>query len=76
MDNNRTGNIIRLCEYIHDKRSGEMIESKGFTKTYLGFESISQQELDQLCLFAKEYVLKSHEDIANHMGEIYLKVDV
>ncbi len=63
-------NVVRLCHYIQDRRDGDFIESRNWKVDYLGFERISQSELDNLCLLAYSYLLEDGEDIMNSMGEI------
>ncbi len=63
-------NLIRLCKWIKDLSSGDSVH------TYLGFERISQQELDNLCRIANTDLVNIFNGsylIGNSMGEIVVK---
>lgn len=64
--------LVRLTRWLHDLSEGEMIEDKNYKKNYLGFKSISQNELDELCQLANTYLLDTFSGffIGNSMGEI------
>ncbi len=69
----RTDDVRLLAQWISDQRSGEMIEhpSSGYCRTHLSFgHTILQKELNSLCEMFNVYVLRKHEWICNHMGEI------
>lgn len=64
--------LVRLTRWLHDLSKGEMIEDKNYKKNYLGFKSISQNELDELCQLANTHLLDTFSGffIGNSMGEI------
>ncbi len=59
-------NLIHLCKWIKDISSGDSAH------TYLEFERISQQELDNLCRIANTDLVNIFNGylIGNSMGEI------
>ena len=72
MNKVKTNHLKLLCQYIADKRSGEMVQTRGYTEDYLSFGSISQSDLDTLCHIANGYILNDDEFAGNSMGELMI----
>jgi hypothetical protein len=71
-----TSKLITALRWREDVAGGEMIEQRkdgeSYTRTYLGFKSVSQDELDNICEAANTWWKESDSDlrIGNSMGEI------
>ena len=66
--------VRRTLSWCQDLNEGEMIEvpKHGYCRTHLGFESISQVELDAICALVNPILKRSGHSfkIINTMGEI------
>ena len=64
--------LATALQWRDDVASGEMIETFAYTRTYLGFNQISQQELNAICDAANLYYtqMDSPLRISNSMGEL------
>ena len=70
-----TDNTRRVAQWVDDRRSGEMIECRDYTKQYLGLPPrVSQKELDAICDMFNKYILNKNECMCNSMGEILLTI--
>ena len=71
-----TSKLKLALQWREDVAGGEMIEQQkdgeSYTRTYLGFKSVSQDELNNICDAANTWWEKSGSDlrIGNSMGEI------
>jgi len=65
-------NLRRLCQWLEELNTGEMIEGPHWSNTYLGFDRISQRELDALVLLANAFLVNYWDGflVGNSMGEI------
>lgn len=64
---------LRLTiQWINDVSTGEMIEARDYTRTYLGFPSVSQADLLMLCTLTNLYLAHVHSRwyVQYSMGEI------
>lgn len=71
----KPAHLVTLCQYIQMRREGDFIEAKNFTRTYLGFDSISSDELNALCQLAIDYLILPNESIYWSMGEIIFVIN-
>jgi hypothetical protein len=67
-----TNNLVLVMKWREAIEKEDFVESKNYTRNYMGFDKISQKELDSLCRAANEgFKLKgSNLRVANHMGEV------
>jgi hypothetical protein len=67
--------VIETLRWCQNLNEGEMIEvpKRGYCRTYLGFESISQVELDAICYLVNPILKRSGYSflIIDAMGEIH-----
>ena len=68
----RPQHLRRLCQWLEELNNGEMIEGPNWSRNYLGFDSITQQELDTLALLANGFLINYRDGflLGNSMGEI------
>jgi hypothetical protein len=64
--------LIRALQWFKDLQRGEMIECRNWTRDYLGFDSISQIELDLITITLNDIAIKigSNDRFVNAGGEI------
>lgn len=68
-------NVKKAIDWLYDLHNPEMIEAKSYTKSYLGFNKISQKELDDICSLLNVILVLAFNSIeiiriTNNMGEI------
>lgn len=61
-----------ILQWIQDVEHGEMIESRNYRRTYMGFDQVSQVDLFKLCEDANAALVHagSQYRVGNSMGEI------
>lgn len=67
-----TAKLQKALRWRDDVEDGEMIESHNYRKEYMGFNKISQKELNAICEAANCYysLMGSSLRIGNSMGEL------
>ena len=61
--------LMQVLSWVKDLQEGEMIEKAGRTRNYLSVKgTISQMDLDAICLFVNEE-LDTPVRLCNNMGE-------
>ena len=65
-------NLAQAIHWREDVNSGEMIEAPNYKHDYMGYQQISQQELNAICASINLYYeqMNSSLRITNHMGEL------
>lgn len=68
-------NVKRAINWLYDLHNDEMIEAKDYTKMYLGYDEISQDELNDICTLLNIILVLAFHNleiirIDNSMGEI------